>query len=249
MSSINGLASNQGSYEIVVIESGRANFLNYMFIIYDEKTGDAVVIDPGWDALFIINYLNDHLLTCRGIFVTHTHADHVHAADEISMALDCPIFMSHQEVTVSGYTQANLITFSENTLIKCGSVVCHTLLTPGHTSGTSCFLIGHRLFTGDTLFIEGCGLCSGPDGSVNQMFTSLQFLLATIPDDVLVYPGHMYTEPLGQPFGKIKERNAYLRITNQKMFEFFCGRPARNQHKPPAFNTATVLNTKVVSFS
>lgn len=246
MASINQSTLGQGNYELAVIESGRTDFLNYMFITYDKKTGDAVLVDPGWDALFIIGFLKDRGLTCHGILITHSHADHIHAAAEIATALNCPIFMSRQEVTFSGYTHTNLTTFCDSEQLRCGSILCHALLTPGHTSGTCCFLVGNRLFTGDTLFIEGCGLCSGPDGSVSNMFYSLKFLRMVIPDEVLVYPGHMYTERIGQPFGRIKERNIYLRITNQNMFEVFCGRNVRNQHKPPAFETAKTLNTKVV---
>ncbi len=236
------------SYEIAVIESGRDVFLNYMFILYDKKTNDAVIVDPGWDAGYLIGFINEHGLKCRGILITHTHADHVHEAAEISSALDCPIFMSSREASVSGYKHTNLKTFSENTEFMCGSIHCFALLTPGHTSGASCFLVGDKLFTGDTLFIEGCGLCSGPDGSVEQMFQSIQFLRFVIPDDVLVYPGHMYKERLAKPFSFLKQHNFYLKITDQKMFEVFCGRAIRNQKIPPKYESAKALDTKLVIF-
>lgn len=242
-------ASVSCGYEIAIIETGRVNFPNYIYITYDRKTGDAVVVDPGWDAPFIIRFLQENRLTCRGVMITHTHADHVYAADEIATTLHCAVFMSSQEAEVSGYTQAGLKTFCTDEIITCGSVVCHAFLTPGHTVGTSCFLIGNRFFTGDTLFIEGCGLCVEPHGSARQMFESFQFLRAAIPDDALVYPGHRYVEEIGQPFGRVKARNAYMRMTNQKMFELFCGRASRKQHRPPAFAAEQTLMTRLVSLS
>ncbi|MBJ9579003.1 MBL fold metallo-hydrolase [Acinetobacter baumannii] len=236
------------NYEIAVVESGRDVFLNYMFILYDKKTNDAVIVDPGWDAKYLIGYINNHGLKCRGILITHTHADHVHEAAEVSSVLNCPIHMSSREANVSEYKHPNLETFSTNTEILCGSVRCFALLTPGHTSGTSCFLVGDKLFTGDTLFIEGCGLCSGPDGSVEQMYQSIQFLRSVIPDNVLVYPGHMYKEQLAKPFSYLKQHNFYLKMTDQKIFEAFCSRKVRNQKIPPKYGTAKALDTKIVVF-
>ncbi|WP_341667268.1 MBL fold metallo-hydrolase [Alcaligenes sp. SDU_A2] len=235
-----------GSCQLLVVESGRAAFRNYMFVVFDPQSRDAVVIDPGWDAVFLSNLLQEHGLDCRGLLVTHSHADHIAAASELAQLQGCPIYLSHIEAQVSGFRDPALRLTHGREWVYCGTLACQILPTPGHTSGSCCFLVGDCLFTGDTLFMEGVGLCSGPTGSVQDMFESLQRLKDCVPQDTRVYPGHQYLEPIGQCFGALKDKNVYLKIGNLKTFAMFCGRSGRNAYRPPPPSSARELGTCVV---
>lgn len=236
----------QNSYELLVVESGRALFRNYMFVVFDPVSLDAVVIDPGWDAPFLADLIRQHALVCRAILVTHSHADHIAAASELARMQACPIYMSDIEAKTAGYGDPALRRTHGLEIIRGGSVVLAALPTPGHTSGSNCYLVGGYLFTGDTLFMEGGGLCTGSTGSVQDMFDSLQALKRWVPAETLVYPGHQYQEPIGQSFGFIRQKNVYLRIGSFKTFSLFGGRSGRAAHTPPPPSSATELGTRVL---
>lgn len=237
-----------GYYKLLVVESGRPSFLNYMFIVFDESTRDAVVVDPGWESGFIVSLLELYRLKCRGILVTHTHADHINEAPDLSLACNCPIYLSSPEARYSGYKHRRLMLFDHGDSIECGSLICKAWVTPGHTQGSSCFYIGQRVFTGDTLFIEGCGLCSGSGGSVDQMFDSIQFLKSSLTDNDHIFPGHKYQLPIGQPFSYLKAKNIYIKMTHKEVFTSFCGRSTRGRNSPPAFDSVKNPHSRLVTF-
>jgi len=80
-------------------------------------------------------------------------------------------------------------------------------------------------FCGDTLFIEGCGLCSGKGADPNNMFDTLQKLKAKISPQTRIYPGHCYGKPVGQSFKYVLENNIYLQFDGREKFVAFRMRP------------------------
>jgi glyoxylase-like metal-dependent hydrolase (beta-lactamase superfamily II) len=95
------------------------------------------------------------------------------------------------------------------------------MLTPGHTAGGVCYLIENNLFSGDTLFAEGCGYCSGRGADPRAMFHSLQLLKRTIAPQTLVFPGHSYGQLPGQTFGSLLKNNIYLAFDDERKFVQF----------------------------
>jgi hydroxyacylglutathione hydrolase len=94
------------------------------------------------------------------------------------------------------------------------------ILTPGHTPGCTCYLIGNNLFSGDVLFAEGCGMC--PDiQAAHAMFASLERLKAWLKPDTRVFPGHSYGMPPGQPLSRLLRDNMYLQFSNRDAFAAF----------------------------
>ncbi len=205
-------------------------------------------MDPGWEADFLINLLAVNNLNAQALLATHIHADHIAAAARMADVLACPIYLSSQEISCSDYQHPHLKPFHHHEVIQAGTIECRVILTPGHTAGSTSFLIGERLFTGDTLFMEGCGLCSGPTGSMAQMYASLALLKSIIPDATKVYPGHLFTKPLGASFGSLKVDNFYLKINSQAVFNSFCGRLARQKNAPPPIGSVGLVVPGLVNF-
>ena len=108
---------------------------------------------------------------------------------------------------------------SDGSQLKVGNIVLSFLLTPGHTTGGICIIVdGKALLTGDTLFIGDCGRTDLPGGSLKEMFRTLQEKIMTLPDDLIVYPGHDYGEKAFDSLGNQKRSNKTLRARTLKEF-------------------------------
>jgi len=233
---------------LLAIVAGRSRLLNYAYIIFDPLNRDAILIDPGWDPGFILHVITGRELKLRGIFISHSHRDHWQAVPELAKALDCPVYISRLEAEASGIAETGWQLFDHGDVFIFGCICIHSLLTPGHTIGSASFLAGDRLFTGDTLFMEGCGLCAEPGGRLDDMFDTIQFLKDEIQSDVRVFPGHKYRSAVGQPFGELMRSNIYLRIQNRAIFDEFCGRKVRQSNKPPPFDTKILEPSRLIDF-
>jgi hydroxyacylglutathione hydrolase len=94
-----------------------------------------------------------------------------------------------------------------------GKIPVQFLHTPGHTEGSTCFLVAEKnLVAGDTLFVGGCGRVDLPGSDPEEMYRSLTQRLATLPDDVALYPGHDYGARPASTLGEERRSNHYLRI-------------------------------------
>ena len=94
--------------------------------------------------------------------------------------------------------------------MQVGDVSIRLLHTPGHTPGSQCFLVDGRLVAGDTLFLNGCGRTDLPGSDPAAMYDSLVNRLARLPDDTVVYPGHLYSEDPSATLGDTKRWNPVL---------------------------------------
>jgi len=163
---------------------------NYIYLCrYDQN--NAFVVDPG-DAEAVFNALEKHSLNLTHVLTTHHHFDHVSGIKELKRKTGCEIFGSDKNrisIIDCGVQDRDVIAI-------CGISIL-IIATPGHTQGSVCYYVQPSknqdgvLFTGDTLFIGGCGRPIECDAST--MWDSLQ-KIAALPDDTLVYPGHNYTE-------------------------------------------------------
>ncbi|MDH4224416.1 MAG: MBL fold metallo-hydrolase [Deltaproteobacteria bacterium] len=103
--------------------------------------------------------------------------------------------------------------------IAWGELSIRCLHTPGHTPGSQCFLFNGRLITGDTLFIGACGRTDLPGGDPGQLYDSLTGVLALLPDETLVFPGHNYAPPAASTtIGGEKSTSPYFRFPNREAF-------------------------------
>ena len=92
-----------------------------------------------------------------------------------------------------GVSDSDLVLHDSGDVVEVGAVSIRLIHTPGHTPGSQCFLVDGRLIAGDTLFLDGCGRTDLPGGDSDAMYESLTQRLAIVPDDTLLYPGHLYS--------------------------------------------------------
>ena len=163
----------------------RALYDNYIYVI--KQDSDITVIDPSSDQP-VLQYLNDNNLNLSIILLTHHHFDHTGGAAELKQKTGC---------TVIGPDDARLhdvdIRVHEGDVKDVSSLNVKVISTPGHTKTHVAYHLPDlkALFTGDTLFISGCGRLF--EGNAKEMLSSLQKLVA-LGDDTQVYCGHEYTE-------------------------------------------------------
>jgi hydroxyacylglutathione hydrolase len=155
------------------------------------KGNDAFVVDPG-EATPILGTVKDHSLNLTTILLTHHHWDHTAGAGELKRKTGCEVFAGY----TNGSRHVDKVVGDGQTL-KIGNARIQVLATPGHTRTSVCYyrepsthMPGGMLWTGDTLFVGGCGRLLECDPQT--MWESLQ-KLASLPDDTLVYCGHDYT--------------------------------------------------------
>lgn len=234
-----GLATAGSRYDLIRVVAGRAQFPNFMYVVFDRLTRDAVVIDPGWEADLLLGLLRRHRLRLVAVLLSHSHIDHTASAGRLVAATGCLV---HGSVAATSHLPdgcriTDAIDGDRDRDLALGSLRVRALATPGHTACSICYLIGDMLFTGDTLFIEGCGLSTAPGGRPQQLFQSIQKLKQSISDEIRVFPGHSYRSGPGAAFGNVKARNIYLQLREEADFVAFCERPRREGAKPPAVGT------------
>ena len=176
------------------------------YIVYDETTREAAVIDPGDNAKSILHAVNEEQLNVRYVLLTHAHFDHTGALKALHSALPAvPIYVRPADSdNARNMSHGNLVytdTYQEGDTVKLGALEFTVLETPGHTPGSGCLRCGSALFSGDTLFAGSCGRTDFEGGSAGQMLASLR-RLGGIPENLTVCPGH------GEPSTLDRERSS-----------------------------------------
>lgn len=154
---------------------------NYIWVLHDHSR--AIAVDPG-DAAPLATFLQTHRLSLDAVWITHHHTDHIGGLPQL--ATQWPDTAIYGPAGVTGVTHP---VSGGDTLFAFGHPV-QVMAIPGHTANHLAYLCGKHLFCGDTLFGAGCGRVF--DGSIEQLFQSLQ-TLAALPPDTLCYPAHEYT--------------------------------------------------------
>ncbi|KXT18545.1 hypothetical protein AC579_2276 [Pseudocercospora musae] len=165
---------------------------NYAYLVTDDKTKDAVIIDPANppEVLPALKKATDSGISLKNIINTHHHHDHAGGNAEILKTYPIPIIGGKDCAKVTKTpNHGETFTIGEGIKVK-------ALHTPCHTQDSICYLFedgnDRAVFTGDTLFIGGCGRFF--EGTAEEMDTALNKTLAALPDDTRVFPGHEYTK-------------------------------------------------------
>ena len=189
------------------------------YILLDEETKEAAVIDPADEAETIRKTLADAGAALRCILLTHGHRDHTLAAPELHKLFpDAAVYIHSKDkgqVGIYRYPMEELIGpelrfYDDGDTLPLGSLTIEVLHTPGHTGGSVCLRVGDALFTGDTLFAGSMGRIDLPGAQPEQMMPSLA-RLAQLPGDYDVYPGHMETTTMARE----RRYNPYLRMLSR----------------------------------
>lgn len=208
--------SRMASVKMFKVESGR--YINQCYLVSDGRRG--VLIDPAWDFYALKDYIDKHHIQLQGVFLTHHHMDHVDLAESFALHYDVPVYMSQIEIDQYGFVCANLVGFEDRVPIACGQIEVLPIVTPGHTAGGCCYLIGDSLFTGDTVFIEGVGLTTTAGGNVHELYDSVRLLDAYLRGGPKVWPGHSYGLPPGQSYEVLLSSNVYFHLSRDEFVRF-----------------------------
>jgi glyoxylase-like metal-dependent hydrolase (beta-lactamase superfamily II) len=214
---------------------------NLAYLIGSRSARRALVVDPAWDVDRLLDRLEADGLELAGALVTHYHPDHVGGEvfgfriEGVAHLLErrpVPIHVHEQEAEgtrrVTGASASDLVRHAAGDAIELGAIRVRLLHTPGHTPGSQCFLVEEagrpgRLVSGDTLFLGSCGRVDLPGSDPEAMYRSLTGTLARLPDETLVFPGHLYSADASSTLAEQKRSNPFLRVTTLEQFLNFVG--------------------------
>jgi glyoxylase-like metal-dependent hydrolase (beta-lactamase superfamily II) len=198
--------------------------VNFVYLVGDRQAGEALIVDPAYAVGELLDLLAADDMRCAGVLATHYHADHVGgdifswSIEGISALLErvqVPVHVQRDELTwvtrSTGVGADHFVAHSSGDRVTVGDVSVELVHTPGHTPGSQCFLVDRRLVSGDTLFLEGCGRTDLPGSDPLAMYESLTTRLARVPDDAVVYPGHMYSPEPSAELGEVRRENYVFR--------------------------------------
>ena len=191
------------------------------YIVSNEETKEAIVIDPADDAVKIEHYVKANDLVCKGILLTHGHFDHILAVHDLAAMSHAPIYAQEEEVILLNDARMNAsarmhrdctivpdVLLKDNQILPLAGFSIKVIHTPGHTCGGACYYFSGYgvLFSGDTLFRENIGRSDLPTGNARQLVESIRSKLMLLEDQVVVYPGH--DEPT--TIGYERDNNIYI---------------------------------------
>lgn len=194
---------------------------NFVYLIGDVKTRQALVVDPAWEIDTIFKQAQKADLEIVGALITHHHYDHTNGIGELLERKEVPVYVNKHDIPFIKFAPPSSLTPVDNgQKITVGETEIELIHTPGHTPGSQCFKLHNSLVSGDTLFINGCGRCDLPGGNAEEMYYSLTQKLMRLPDDTILFPGHNYGAVPKASLGEQKEQNPYLRLASQSLSDF-----------------------------
>lgn len=204
---------------------------NLVYLIEDSASRRVAVVDPAWDVGAILDHADDSHIT--DILVSHWHDDHVNAVDELASRTGARIHLLETEAQYWRVSRSTLVLHNDGDRIALGTSTIGVLQTPGHSPGSACFHVGEALFTGDTLFMYGCGRCDLSGGDPQALYHSLQRLVDTFAPATTVYPGHDYADIAQSSLKEQIDHNPFLHQTCVDSFVAF--RNEHNNHRHPPY--------------
>ena len=214
---------------------------NFAYLVGSLSTREALIVDPAWDVAGLVDAAAQDDMNVVGALATHYHQDHVggeifgQSIEGLSALMEVApvkIHVNREEADglrhVTGVSESDLARHDGGDEIALGGVRVRLLHTPGHTPGSQCFLVEAgqgpgRLVSGDTLFLGSCGRVDLPGADPEAMYHSLNGTLKGLPDDTVIYPGHLYSSEPSGSLADEKRSNPYLRVASLEQFLMFMG--------------------------
>lgn len=210
----------------------------FTYLIADEASKEAVLIDPVNENIEdYLNVIHAHGLTLVYSLETHVHADHITGGGKLRS-----LTQAKTAVSIACGAETADIQLHDNDEVRFGNQVIRVIATPGHTAGSVSFLWQDRLFTGDSLMINGCGRTDFQSGDAGKLYDAITNRLFTLPDETLVYPGHDYHGRRVSSIGQEKRINP--RLANQSKEGFIDLMNNLNLPKPKLIDIAVPANRK-----
>jgi glyoxylase-like metal-dependent hydrolase (beta-lactamase superfamily II) len=191
------------------------------YIIADENTKDAAIIDPGAESQRINAIISKLGLKPRFVINTHGHADHIGANGSLGLPIyihrSDEDFLNMPDMNLSGMFGIEISSppaqrlLEDNDILTLGGLRLEILHTPGHTPGGICVRSGKSLFTGDTLFKESVGRTDVSGGDERMLTESIKEKILALPDDTVIYPGHGPESTIGSE----RANNPFLQFSGK----------------------------------
>tara|TARA_Y100000590_G_scaffold4908_1_gene6692 strand:- start:458 stop:1150 length:693 start_codon:yes stop_codon:yes gene_type:complete len=186
----------------------------YTYIISSGKGREALIIDPVIEnTKKYINLLKEFNLKLVKVIDTHIHADHVSGLNELAKQTNCSKVMGEQSAS-----EVVDIKVKDNEKIKIENIELISMYTPGHTDCSYSFLMKDRVFTGDTLLINGTGRTDFQNGNPIDQYHSLFDRLLKLPEKTLVFPAHDYKGNKSSTIGEQKKKNPRLQVNSAEQY-------------------------------
>ena len=214
---------------------------NLAYLVGSRSTRECLIVDPAWSVDQLLDLAEEDGMKVVGALVTHYHQDHVGGSifgmniQGIPRLLErnpVPIHVNKNEadgtLKVTGASESDLVRHEGGDDITLGQVNVKLVHTPGHTPGSQCFLVEEKtnpglLVAGDTLFLGSCGRVDLPGANPEDMYYSLNHTLKLLPDETVLYPGHLYSSDSYDTLGSQKRTNPFLRASSLDQFLMFLG--------------------------
>ncbi|WP_101477210.1 MBL fold metallo-hydrolase [Candidatus Nitrosotalea bavarica] len=193
------------------------NMQNFTYVLEDEETKEAVIIDPSWDLDLVIETLERNALKVKYVINTHHHFDHTIGNDAIVKHTKSKI-LQHESSTLK-----NDMRLTNGEKIKFGNSELTVIHTPGHSKDSICLVGAGKIFSGDALFVGNCGRIDLPGGSAKELYHSLFDIIYKLDDTLMLYPGHNYGISPNSTIGKEKKTNFVLQPRTEEEFVNFMG--------------------------
>ena len=174
----------------MVVRQIRVGSDNFSYLIHDRETREAAIVDPGFNASEALSMIRDEELKLKYVINTHHHSDHTASNREVIKETGAQLAASSEDG--SKLKEKVDVNLEDGDELLLGCLPLEFILTPGHTPGGLCIIVEKEfLITGDTLFINDCGRCDLPGGSLSDMFVSLQ-RIKDLDGSLVVFSGHDY---------------------------------------------------------
>ena len=182
----------------------------YTYILSSGKGREALIIDPVLEHTDqYINLLNKLELKLVKVIDTHIHADHITGLNELSERTSCTKIMGE-----NSKSEVVDLRVKEDENVKIDNINLKVMYTPGHTDCSYSYLMNDRVFTGDTLLINGTGRTDFQNGNARQQYDSIFNKLLKLPENTMVYPAHDYNGKKHSTIGSERKNNPRIQVNS-----------------------------------
>ena len=185
---------------------------NFTYVVEDDDTNEAIIIDPSWDLIEIELVIKQNNLKIKYIVNTHHHFDHTLGNEAMAESTKAPI-IQHKASELK-----HDITVKDGDFIEFGNSKLKVIHTPGHSKDSICLIGDGKIFSGDTLFVGNCGRVDLPGGSAKELYHSLFDILYSLDDDLVMYSGHNYGPSETSTIGQEKITNLVMQKRTEQQF-------------------------------
>lgn len=194
-------------------------FQNLAYIIGDEETKSAAIVDPAWEVDKLLSQCKELGLNVSYVINTHSHHDHVEGNGAVAKRTGAKIIMHEKSPARKD------VAVRDGDSVSIGLLKVKVIHTPGHCPDHICLLVNDIVLTGDTLFVGECGRTDLAGGSASDMYDSLFNKLMVLDGSILVYPGHDYGSKPSSTIGNERANNYTLKPRTKEEFIKFMAQP------------------------